>query len=352
MNVYTKSQYTITNILGGDEDSISHKDFLDLNYEGDPEFSIADRIQFDLNTSKFFGRVRLNIIPFDIDGSYANLSLKGYGFYSPVKYFGIAMGNSFFSKFGMKQCYFSALDDYPIYGKLLRSGIGLYSMIDFSDFSSVPLLIKLTGEIDTKSNFHFPNIGFNICYQLELKDYFLLGGVVNNIFDTEHPLVSVSVGQKFIDNLILNIGYTYNDTDTNFIPKKAKDTLFLNIGYDFEKINFKLYIDYISALNSYYISSKNNIKDHGYVPFLVALRTVYTTNNSSEIELNFKMKGYIGLEGQNLYVIYPSYTKIINKNNSVKIGARVTINENSKNIFGVIIPDLSIPVSWKFKYGN
>lgn len=141
--MYCKPSYTITNILGGNEDDISSKDFIDLNYEGALEFTIGDRFQFDVNTELFVSRIRLTLSSYDVSGAYSNINIKGYGFYTPVKWFGIAVGNSFFSKFAMKQYYFGALDDYPVYGKLLENGIGLYTYIDVFYLFHLPLKLQV-----------------------------------------------------------------------------------------------------------------------------------------------------------------------------------------------------------------
>lgn len=42
----------------------------------------------------------------------------------------------------------------------------------------------------------------------------------------------------------------------------------------------------------------------------------------------------------------------LNKNNTIMAGLRITVDTTYKNADGIIIPEVSIPITWKFKLEN
>lgn len=350
--VFAKNSFSITNTLGGDSTSISKKDFLTFNNFTNLEYTLADRIQLDASNDIFTGRIRTTITPYDIDGEYSNITLKGYIYFHPNEYFGIAAGNAFFDKFAIKSFYFNAMDDAPNYGKLMNNGVGFYGAYDFSKKSDVPLSLKVSFCVDTESNYKWRELGFNFASDIKLKNYFEIGASLKNIYDDENMTFACSISQDFIKNLNFALGYVYNNTDSDILKVKTKDSIFLSSAYKFENIPMTLSLDYITGLNDSYISDKGVTKDRGYIPFTVASKIDYELNKDWKIHFLLQMNGNIGLMEQSLYQAFTSVDYKLNKNNTFMTGLRITVDSTYKNADGIIIPEVSIPFTWKFKLEN
>ena len=350
--VFAKSSFSVTNTFGGDSSSISKKDLLAFNNFTNLEYTLADRIQLDGSNNIFTGRIRTTITPYDVEGDFSNITLKGYIYFHPNKYFGIAAGNSFFNKFALDSLYFLALDDAPNYGKLLNNGLGFYTAYDFFDISTIPLSMKLAFCVDTDSNYKWRELGFNFATEIALKNYFTAAATVKNVYDDENLSFAAGISQAYIKNLKFNIGYVYNNTDFDFLSAKTKHSVFLSASYSFEQKPFILSIDYVTGLNDSYISDKGVTKSRGYIPFTVATKLEYELNDDTSFDFLFKINGNIGLMEQSLYELLSLVDYKLNKNNTIMAGLRLTVDTTYKNADGIIIPEVSIPITWKFKLEN
>ena len=55
---------------------------------------------------------------------------------------------------------------------------------------------------------------------------------------------------------------------------------------------------------------------------------------------------------QSLYELLSLVDYKLNKNNTIMAGLRFTVDTTYKNTDGIIIPEVSIPITWKFKLEN
>ncbi len=356
--IYAKNEFTFTNIAGGNQDTISSKDFFDSNFVTSIGFTFADRLQLDLAGDNFSGRVRLTALPYYANGTYSDLVLKGYGYFYPVKNFGFAFGNSFFNKFGMDEFYYASEDDYPDYGKFFKNGLGIIGSVPLPDLFSVPVSMKLSAGIDIGSDNHpVTAIGFNAAWEFMFGKLFGIGGTVSNIAEKDPVSVAVGIGFFGVDRLKLNAGYVYNMSETDFLPKKAKDVIFLSGGYSFKKLDFSVYADFMTSVNDKYVSGKDRVEIRGYAPYAFSGRFDYVGFSDMTLTLKFRMSSYIGRKNQGTYEIFPSVEYKINKNMTLDGGLRITLRENFKATPDFVIPEMinpniSIPVTFRFKYGN
>ena len=212
--------------------------------------------------------------------------------------------------------------------------------------------MKLAFCVDTDSNYKWRELGFNFATEIALKNYFTASATVKNVYDDENLSFAAGISQAYIKNLKFNIGYVYNNTDFDFLSAKTKHSVFLSASYSFEQKPFVLSIDYVTGLNDSYISDKGVTKSRGYIPFTVATKLEYEFNDDTNFDFLFKINGNIGLMEQSLYELLSLVDYKLNKNNTIMAGLRFTVDTTYKNADGIIIPEVSIPITWKFKLEN
>ena len=346
---FAQDKIKITNTFGADKDSISSRDFLDVNHFSYFEYDVADRIHFDYSSDLFTARLRTTINPYDIEGYYSNITFKGYALFTPVKYFNLAIGNSFFNKFALDSFYFASFDDYPGHGKLLNDGIGILSKIDFNDFSSFPLKIKIALGVDTDSNYKWKQFGFNTGLNFNYSDFVNLSFTFKNIWSDKPFKFAGGLGLNFSQDIHINLGYVYNNTDKDFLLYSTKDSVFVNVYYAFKDIPLTLAFDVVSGLNDYFISDYKLTESQAFIPFTLGADVKYKYESWT---FNCSAKLFKALKNDALGIleVKPGVKYKFNKNNSIETGLRITLKKDYKNADGIMIPNLSIPFTWKFNY--
>ena len=221
----------VTNTFGGDSDNISGSDLFVFENQKDEEGSyenefgnktrVSDRLQLDASVSKFDSRIRIEFNATKLNGKDSTVRFRGYGRFKPVDQFQLIAGNDFFTKVPVDAGYLVASDDYPKYARILQNGFGAISGWTFGEEKNINLIIAsgLKGGDDTFLD--MDSLGFDAGLNFGIKNVFSAGASFQNMTGDNFS-VAAFAGLNSVENLILNAGYIYNATDTDFITKPAK----------------------------------------------------------------------------------------------------------------------------------
>ncbi len=308
------------------------------------ETRVCDRIQVDAKSEKLDGRIRMDIGTTKVNGKESTLRLRAYGRYKFIEQLQLIVGNEFFTKVPVDAGYLAASDDYPTYARILQKGFGLASNFAFGDEENISL--KIAGGIKAidDSFFDINNLGLDAGLNFGVKDLFTIGLSTQNITGNKISLAAFA-GLSAVENLTLNLGYIYNNTDTGFIPKSAKNSISFTAGYDFQDIGLFLGCDVISAISNEYITSGETAKyenaGNALVPFYSKVRLSYSANESLSVNLEGNLAMMLGDSDSFETEVYPNVSyKLPAKMGDLSAGFRM--NMNSKGI-----AQFSIPLSWK-----
>uniref|UniRef100_UPI00298E6B51 hypothetical protein n=1 Tax=Treponema sp. TaxID=166 RepID=UPI00298E6B51 len=148
-----------------------------------------------------------------------------------------------------------------------------------------------------------------------------------------------------VENLTLNIGYIYNDTDTDYITKSAKNALSLTAGYNFKDAGLFLSADVISALGNEYLE-KGETKTYeksgvAIIPFLTKLNLAYKATDNITVGAKAKVSLMLGDNDSVKTEIYPNVTyKLPNKMGSLTTGLRLNLDNKG-------LSKIAVPFNWK-----
>ncbi|MCR5045219.1 MAG: hypothetical protein K6A42_01420 [Treponema sp.] len=344
----------VTNTFGGDSDSTGASDLFIFENQKEEDGSyknefknttnVSDRLQLDASGEKFDARVRLEFAAPKVNGKNTTVRLRGYGRFKPLQQFQLIAGNSFFTKVPVKAGYLFASDDYPKYARILQSGFGAQSDWTFGENKNIyaNFAAGLKGDEDTF--FNKDTLGFDMGFNFGAKDIFSAGASFQNITGNRFS-AGAFAGLDSVENLTLNAGYIYNNTDTDFIAKAAKHSVSLTAGFNIEKIGLSIGADVISAIGNEYIKNGDTLEykkdDTKLTPFLAKIRISYAATENVTVNLKAKSALMIGDGNSVKYEVYPYVTyKLPSKMGTLSGGVRFNMNYNTLTSF-------SFPLTWK-----
>lgn len=341
----------ITNSFGGDSDNLEGEDFLSFPNEAGMLFS--DRLQVSYKSKIFDGKVRFDI--WNTENSEdedfyisPNIKLKGFGKINIGNYISIIAGNSYFSNFDIKAGELFASDTIPNYGKIVKSGLSLYSEIPFDKKGKTKL--KLGTGIDYDSIFDsFEDLDLNFGADFIYKNLFYTGLSLRSIPHGEFGKYSIFAGGKFSDFKV-NGGFIYNNTDDDILPNEAKYSASISGRYKNDDLGFSIAADIVSGLNSQYLSSKKektkNYKNNA-IPFMAAADFGYDPTDNLSIGLNITYEQMLRLNDTSIITIYPNICYCFYDDKyEVSGGTRIELNKNTGNG----ITSVSLPVLFKVEF--
>lgn len=431
-----KSKLTIKNTFGSDTDSFSDYNLYTHSSETNASdekltantFALGDRFQLDYESKILTLRFRLDTLYHASSGNTYSaqndeipslvFAPSGFVYFTPIKQFGIIAGTSFYKQFKIPSGYLAASDDTTKYARLLTTSL---SSEKYVGSEKVALYYEGYGGGLT-SNLTFGNSGYlNLAagsfFYTEIADSsafeysvdFGFNGGIKNVFDagfTAHNISSANrkfgafAGLTTNENLILNAGFYYNFTSSDYLPESrvnrndvdefkkqsTKYALGFTGGYDFEDIGLGLYADFITGLTNEYIGTKkyydedgNLIKTetttiirggdcvkykynsstnsyklvrtdefvHEAIPFYMQFRLDYDVTESLNLAFNFKLRSMWNNGSESWITIYPRASVDL-PNSLGKIGFGLKFDMNLARYKG--LSDFSIPLTYTYKF--
>ena len=351
----TAQSIKIANTFGGDADSTGGSDLFvfenQKNEDGDGysnEFTnstrVSNRLQMDASSSQFDARVRLEFAAGKYNGTASTVRLRGYGRYKPVDAFQIIAGNDFSTKVAVDAGYFAASDDSPKFARILQSGLGALSNLNFGDEDNI--FVKLGGGLrfEDGSVLNINKLGFDAGLSFGMKKLFSAGATFQNVTGNNIS-VGVFAGLNSIENLTLNAGYIYNNTDTDYITKTAKNSVSFTAGYKFSDLGLFAGVDVVCGLGNEYLDNGETKKyqknDTDLIPFLTKLNISYKATDNLTVGAKAKVSMMLGDDASGTTEVYPNLTyNLSNKFGSVTTGVRMTFDK-----YGVA--KFAVPINWK-----
>lgn len=344
----------IVNTFGGDADSTGGSDLFtfenqkddDENYKNEfgNKTRVSDRLQIDASSEKFDGRVRLEFASPKLNGKESTVRLRGYGRFKPIDQFQIIAGNDFSTKVAVDAGYLAASDDSPKYARILQSGFGAISNWAFGDEKNVNLKIAggLKGADD--SFLDVKTLGLDAGINFGIKKVFSTGATFQNVTGDDLS-IGAFAGLNAVENLTLNAGYIYNDTDTDYITKSAKNAVSLTAGYNFKDIELFVGADVISAIGNKYLdkgeTKKYENEDSALTPFLTKVTVSFKATDDITVGAKAKVSLMLGDNDSVQTEIYPNVTyKLADKMGSLTTGVRLNLDNKGLSKF-------SVPFNWK-----
>lgn len=332
---------TLTNIFGGDADNLYSSDFITLTKDDDGKLNkgnvnVADRLQLDFKGDKILGRVRLEAKTGTVNGKLAtddktfsngsDIRIRGFIGFNPWEFLTIAGGNSFFSKYSLSAAYLAASDDQESHGNLLdTNGAGVIFNIAG---------LKIAGGVAAESR-----LNLNLAASYDIKDVVSLGFTFQDV-TTEAFSFAGYAGLNAVENLILNVGYIYNRTDTSYLAS-AEQAVQASAGYTFKDIGLTLLGDLQTGLSKKSAKNKDGKYDeYDRVPLYTKVVAGISPLDNLDVSLAFiladKGTGAVG------YSFYP-YIDYDTGLGTIRTGARFNFGDSD-------FTGIDIPLSWTYKF--
>ena len=328
----------VVNTFGGDEDSTGGSDLFtfenqkndDGTYKNKYENKtrVSNRLQLDGSAGKFDGRVRLEFATTKLNGKESITRLRGYGRFKPVDQFQLIAGNDFSTKVAIDAGYLAASDDNPKYARILQSGFGAISNWKFGEDKNINL--KIAGGVKgaDDSFLDAKNFGLDAGLNFGMEGVFSAGAAFLNV-TSDTPTIGAFAGINAIENLTLNAGYIYNDTDTDYIPVISKNALSLTAGYNFKDLGLFTAADVIFAIGE------------EKTPFLTKVTVSYNATEDISVGVKAKVSLMLGDNDSVKTELYPNVTyKLASKMGSLTTGVRMNFDKDGLSKF-------AIPLNWK-----
>ncbi len=344
----------VTNTFGGDADSTGGSDLFTLENQKNDDDSyknkfenktrVSDRLQLDASGEKFDGRVRVEIGTTKLNGKESTIRFRGYTRFKPIEQFQLIAGNDFSTKVAVDAGYLAASDDNPKYARILQSGFGAISSWKFGEEKNINLKIAggLKGTDD--SFLEVETLGLDTGINFGIKNLFSIGATFQNVTGDDFS-TGVFAGLNAVENLTLNLGYIYNNTDTDFITKSTKNSMSLTAGYNFKDIGLFLGADIISALGNDYLD-KGETKTYEkngstLTPFLTKMTVSYKATDDITVGAKAKVSLMLGDNDSVKTELYPNITyKLANKMGSLTTGIRMNLDNKG-------LSKIAVPFNWK-----
>ncbi len=344
----------LVNTFGGDSDSTGGSDLFIFENQKNSNgnytdgFSnttrVSNRLQLDANTEMFDSRLRMEIGTTKLNGKDSTVRFRGYGRFKPAGQFNLIAGNEIFTKVPVTAGYLAASDDYPKYARILQNGFGAISNWAFGDEKNITMNFA-GGVKGTDGSFiDADKFGLDFGFNFGVKKVFGLGGSFQNVTGNQYA-ASGFAGLNAVENLILNAGYIYNASDTDFITKAAKNAVSFTAGYNFKDAGLFIAVDVVSGLDNEYLVNGNVKKylknGNDLIPFQTKVNIAYNVTESVTIGAKAKISTMIGDDDSMMSEIYPNVSyKLSNSFGTISTGVRFITD--SKNL-----TKISIPVTWK-----
>lgn len=321
---------TLTNIFGGDADNLYSDDFITLTKDDDGlnkgDVNVADRLQLDFKGDKILGRVRLEGKTGTVNGKNSELRVRGFVGFNPWEFLTIAGGNSFFTKYSLSAAYLAASDDQESHGNLLdTNGAGVIFNIAG---------LKIAGGVAAESR-----LNLNLAASYDIKDVVSLGFTFQDV-TTEAFSFAGYAGLNAVEDLILNVGYIYNRTDTSYLAS-AEQAVQASAGYTFKDIGLTLLGDLQTGLSKKSAKDKDGKYDeYDRVPLYTKVVAGISPLDNLNVSLAFTLTdGGIGAVG---YSFYP-YIDYDTGLGTIRTGARFNFKDSD-------FSGIDIPLSWTYKF--
>ena len=351
----TAQSIKIANTFGGDADNTGGSDLFTFENQKNEEeegysnefkntTQVSNRLQLDASGNQFDGRMRLEFAAGRYNGKESTVRLRGYGRYKPVNAFQVIAGNDFSTKAAVDAGYLVASDDSPKFARILQSGFGALSNLNFGDEKRIFVKFGAGLRFDDDSFLDINKLGFDAGLSFGMKELFSFGATFQNITGNNIS-AGVFVGLNSIENLTLNAGYIYNNTDTDYITKKAKNSVSFTAGYKFTDLGLFAGFDVICGLGNEYLENGETKKyqknDTDLIPFLTKLNVTYKVSENITVGAKAKVSMMIGNDSSAKTEVYPNLTyKLLDKFGTVTTGIRMTFDKNG-------IAKFAVPINWK-----
>lgn len=349
---------SLSSTFGGNEDNIWGNDFMSWSRKKDDpattdrdesdEFessvaNVSERLQLDYSSEKIDGRLRLEFNANNINGKNAPVRFRGFARFTPVEQIQFAAGNDFFTKYGVSAAYLAAADDTYSSGKMAESGLAFTAK-----FNTFKFVANWAGDSQVDN---LDKLGLNFGADFAIPDVVKIGATLKNATSDDRTF-GVFAGLGTVENLVLNVGYIYNDND-DALPVKygAKHAAQASAAYTFKDAGIKLAADVVSVLTNEYVSNgdtyeyKNSDGDKVY-PFYTRLAASYSATENLKVKGDVKLSTLLGEDYSTKTVVYPSVEyKLPKKMGSVQAGVRFTFQDLKDNGG---LQKFSIPLCWKW----
>lgn len=351
----TAQSIKIANTFGGDADNTGGSDLFTFENQKNEEeegysnefkntTQVSNRLQLDASGNQFDGRMRLEFAAGRYNGKESTVRLRGYGRYKPVNAFQVIAGNDFSTKAAVDAGYLAASDDSPKFARILQSGFGALINLNFGDEKRIFVKFGAGLRFDDDSFLDINKLGFDAGLSFGMKELFSFGATFQNITGNNIS-AGVFVGLNSIENLTLNAGYIYNNTDTDYITKKAKNSVSFTAGYKFTDLGLFAGFDVICGLGNEYLENGETKKyqknDTDLIPFLTKLNVTYKVSENITVGAKAKVSMMIGDDSSAKTEVYPNLTyKFLDKFGTVTTGIRMTFDKNG-------IAKFAVPINWK-----
>ncbi len=415
-----KKKLTIKNTVGANADELGSYNLFERTNETDIDdnvisentFAFGDRLQLDYESNLITARARLEVL-YNSGSLEPSLLIapSGFIYYTPIKQFGLVAGTNFYKQFEIASGYLAAADETTKYARMLTDSLGYDSYLGSDSFAisyngygggltgnfTWGALDQYYLKLAAGSMLYSDNTTFD--YSID----FGLNAGAEGLFDagfTAHNLLSddrkfgAFAGLTYIPDLILNAGFYYNFTDSDYLPEarversdedefkkqKTKYAFGLTGGYNFKSIGLGIYADFITGLTNeyigdvkYYDSDGNLIKTvtttiirgascvkykngkakrtDGFtptaVPYYAQLRLSYDVSDSVNLALNLKLRSMIRDSSQTWITIYPR-TCITLPGSAGEINTGLLLDMNLTRYEG--LSGISVPVSYTYKF--
>lgn len=378
---------SLASTFGGNEDNIWGEDFMSWTRKSDDptttdrdegdEFkssvaNVSERLQLDYSSEKIDGRIRLefsnsthnaqtsattktitvggndydvvtdvttkNAYTINLGGKNGSLRLRGFARFTPIEQIQFAAGNDFFTKYGVSAAYLAAADDTYSSGKMADTGLAFTTK-----FNGFKFVANWAGDSQVDN---LDKLGLNFGADFVVPDTVKLGATLKNATSDDRTF-GIFAGLGSVENLILNVGYIYNDNDV-FAAKHAVQG---SVGYNFKDAGINLAADVVSALTNEYVKDgdteeyKNSDGDKIY-PFYTRVAAAYSATENLTVKGDVKLSTVFGEDNSTTTVVYPSVEyKLPKKMGSVQAGVRFTFQDLEDNGG---LQKFSIPLCWKW----
>ena len=367
---------SLASTFGGNEDNIWGDDFMSWSRKDDDpattdrdesdEFkssvaNVSERLQLDYSSEKIDGRIRLefsntthnasaekddtgavtnvkNAYIINLGGKNGSLRLRGFARFTPIEQIQFAAGNDFFTKYGVSAAYLAAADDTYSSGKMADSGLAFTAK-----FNTFKFVANWAGDSQVDN---LDKLGLNFGADFAIPDAVKLGVTLKNATSDDRTF-GIFAGLGTVENLVLNVGYIYNDNDV-FSAKHAAQA---SAAYTFKDAGIKVAADVVSVLTNAYVSggdtyeNKNSDGDKVY-PFYTRVAASYSATENLKVKGDVKLSTVLGQDYSTTTTVYPSVEyKLPKKMGSVQAGVRFTFQDLKDNGG---LQKFSIPLCWKW----
>ncbi|MCR5218360.1 hypothetical protein [Treponema sp.] len=422
---------TIKNSIGSDLDSLGDYDFYtrsnEKTYSGSTSadgetntdsLAFGDEFKIEYESDKLEVNARLEFLWTNNENADTDFLFvpSGFIYFKPAQHFSIAAGNNFYKRFAIPSAYLAAADDTTKYGRLLTDSLdheeyfgsdsaallstgfaaGIISDWNMGAYNQYYLKVAATSSMYPGQD-EFEK-AFDFGADFGLTNGFDMGFTVQNVTEDDYKM-GFFAGLNSVQNLILNAGFYYNFTPSDYLPEtcvvgnddndndiykfkkqSTKYALGLSGGYTFENAGFSIFADVITGLNDeyigtikYYDSNGNLISTktttikrgstivkykngkakrtdkftEGAIPFYHQLRLTKTITENLEAQLSFKLRTMFGDSDSTWTSLYPKLTVTL-PSEAGKISTGIRLEWNGARYDG--LSSLSIPLTYTYKF--